>query len=104
MGRQGDESHLSKPYVYAVYGRTFLVLPYDFLVCDFRQMDTAAFREFAVQRKLKEFNVDLKVGDMYFFKADSIHEVPAFGGVQARMNLATFIGFDEDGDHISVWS
>lgn len=42
---------------------------------------------------------------MYFFKADSIHEIPAFGGDKARMNLATFIGFDEEHDKpISVWS
>ena len=42
---------------------------------------------------------------MYFFKADSVHEIPAFTGDYARMNLATFIGYDEEGtDTVSVWS
>jgi hypothetical protein len=66
-------------------------------------MKTAMFREFAATTALEACNIDLQVGDMYFFKADSIHEVPAFGGHLARMNMATFIGFDEDGDEISVW-
>ena len=29
----------------------------------------------------------LQVGDMYFFKSDSIHEVPGFVGSLARMNM-----------------
>jgi hypothetical protein len=68
------------------------------------QMRTAEFRTFAADTALEQYSVDLQVGDLYFFKADSIHEVPAFGGNFARMNMATFIGFDEQGDDVSVWS
>eukprot|EP00035_Acanthoeca_spectabilis_P036791 m.41761 g.41761 ORF g.41761 m.41761 type:complete len:382 (+) comp8249_c0_seq2:2471-3616(+) len=69
------------------------------------QIRAKNFREFAIQEQLNSCKISLQPGDMYFFKADSIHEIPAFGGDKARMNLATFIGFDEEHDKpISVWS
>ena len=50
-------------------------------------MRTDAFREYCAQTQLRSAAIDLKVGDMYFFKADSVHEIPAFTGDKARMNL-----------------
>lgn len=69
------------------------------------QLRTDAFREHCASTRMRSAPIDLAVGDMYFFKADSVHEIPAFTGDYARMNLATFIGYDEEGtDTVSVWS
>ena len=41
---------------------------------------------------------------MYFFKSDSLHEVPGFAGSLARIVQATFIGYSEEDPEIMVWS
>jgi hypothetical protein len=48
--------------------------------------------------------VDLAIGDMYFFKSDSVHEAAGFGGSRARSVLCTFIGYDPGDEEIFVWS
>ena len=55
-------------------------------------LKTSAFRDFAADAQLRSCPVDLEVGDMYFFKSDSLHEVPGFTGELARVVQATFIG------------
>ena len=55
-------------------------------------LKTSAFRDFAADAQLRSCPVDLEVGDMYFFKSDSLHEVPGFTGDLARVVQATFIG------------
>ena len=67
-------------------------------------LDTMAFRQFVEQNTIASFPVDLNTGDIYFFKSDSIHEVPGFGGRLARMTMATFIGYSEEDGQIMVWS
>ena len=39
----------------------------------------------------------------YFFKADSVHEVPGFVGHLCRINMACFIGYSQHDDEIMVW-
>jgi hypothetical protein len=67
-------------------------------------LSTDAFRAFAKQVGLPAAPIDLVPGDMYFFKSDSLHEVPGFSGSLARIVQATFIGYSEGDDEIMVWS
>lgn len=62
------------------------------------------FRELAQREKISCAPVQLSAGDMYFFKADNVHEVPAFGGNTSRVVLATFIGWSEHDPRVFVWS
>ena len=49
-----------------------------------RHVDEEAFRELAAERQIENLEVDLGLGDLYFFNTRCIHEVPAVGGDQAR--------------------
>lgn len=69
-----------------------------------RHVDEEAFRELAAERQIENHEVDLGVGDLYFFNTRCIHEVPAVGGDQARVVLAVFIGYSDDDDEVFVWS
>ena len=62
------------------------------------------FRSLAQREGIECCAVQLEVGDLYFFRCDHVHEVPAFGGDKARVVLATFIGWSEDDPRIFVWS
>jgi hypothetical protein len=62
------------------------------------------FRDLAQREGIACAPVRLQTGDMYFFKCDQVHEVPAFGGDASRVVLATFIGWSEDNPRIFVWS
>jgi hypothetical protein len=48
--------------------------------------------------------VILDPGDLYFFNTGCIHEVPGVAGEDARIVLATFIGYSSDRNEIFVWS
>ena len=63
-----------------------------------------SFRQFCQDHPVAKETVDLDVGDMYFFKTDSVHEAPPFEGKRARIVFGTFIGYGEDQPEISVWS
>jgi hypothetical protein len=48
--------------------------------------------------------IDLGEGDLYFFKADSVHQVPWFEGDRARVVLGAFVGYSEAEPTIEVWA
>jgi len=62
-----------------------------------------SFRQFTKDHEVAKADVDLEVGDMYFFKADNVHEAPGFGGARARVVFGTFIGYGEKQPEIFVW-
>ena len=66
--------------------------------------DSDDFDAHSKAENVPSYAVNLKAGDMYFFKSDSMHSVPGFGGDRNRITLATFIGVSEEGKEVSVWS
>ena len=68
------------------------------------QVEEDAFRTLVAEREIENHEVDLGVGDLYFFNTRCIHEVPAVAGDQARVVLAVFIGYSDDDDEVFVWS
>lgn len=71
---------------------------------DPRTLVPEGFRTLAQREQIACAPVRLETGDLYFFKADNVHEVPAFGGDASRVVLATFIGWSESDPRIFVWS
>lgn len=67
-------------------------------------VDNDRFRPVVESGVVPSAAVDLEVGDMYFFKSDSVHEAAGFGGSKARSVFCTFIGYDPDDGEIFVWS
>jgi hypothetical protein len=62
------------------------------------------FEDYVRDHEIDSTEVELSVGDLYFFNTGCIHEVPAIEGETGRIVLATFIGFSESDDEIFVWS
>ena len=62
------------------------------------------FHEYAKNNSIANTDVVLEPGDLYFFNTGCIHEVPGIDGEDARVVLATFIGYSEDDPEIYVWS
>ena len=71
-------------------------------VDEFLTQDT--FHEHAEKEKIKNSQIHLDPGDLYFFNTRLIHEVPGVIGPLPRIVLATFIGFSENRDEIFVWA
>lgn len=67
-------------------------------------VDNDRFRPVVESGVVPSAAVDLAVGDMYFFKSDSVHEAAGFGGTKARSVFCTFIGYDPQQEEIFVWS
>lgn len=65
---------------------------------------TETFPEYAQEHHISYYQVDLEPGDLYFFNTRLIHEVPAIGGSDPRIVLATFIGYSVNDPEIFVWS
>lgn len=63
-----------------------------------------SFRQFIRDHPVAKENVDLEVGDMYFFKTDNVHEAPPFEGKRARVVFGTFVGYGEEQPEMFVWS
>ncbi len=62
------------------------------------------FHQYAAQNKVENVQVDLEVGDLYFFNTRCIHEVPGVKGKAPRVVLAIFIGYSPDDEEVFVWS
>jgi hypothetical protein len=67
-------------------------------------LENGTFHEFARQRSMASCRVELQPGDLYFFNTRCIHEVPGVAGDAPRIVLATFIGYSDDDEQITVWS
>ena len=67
-------------------------------------VDNDHFRPVVETGAVPSVPVDLAIGDMYFFKSDSVHEAAGFGGTRARSVFCTFIGYDPQQEEIFVWS
>ena len=62
------------------------------------------FDKYATENNIKNCQVNLEQGDLYFFNTRCIHEVPPVQGTRARIVLAVFIGYSPDDDEVFVWS
>ena len=62
------------------------------------------FHSLAQREQIECCGVQLQTGDLYFFRADHVHETTTFGGDASRVVLATFIGWSRDDERIFVWS
>ena len=62
------------------------------------------FHEHAAGNNIENTQVDLEVGDLYFFNTRCIHEVPGIKGKSPRTVLAIFIGYSPDDDEVFVWA
>lgn len=67
-------------------------------------LTNSTFDDYVAEHEIGSTEVELSVGDLYFFNTGCIHEVPAVAGETGRIVLATFIGFSETDDEIFVWS
>jgi hypothetical protein len=67
-------------------------------------LENETFHEFAAAKSIPAVDVVLSPGDLYFFNTGCIHEVPGIAGDDARIVLATFIGYSSDRPDIYVWS
>lgn len=67
-------------------------------------IDDDTFYDYARENNVRNFQVDLEPGDLYFFNTGLIHEVPALDGDDPRVVLAVFIGYSDDDPEIFVWS
>lgn len=63
-----------------------------------------SFHRYAADNEIANLDVVLDPGDLYFFNTGCIHEVPGVAGEDARIVLATFIGYSTDRNEIFVWS
>ena len=73
--------------------------------------DTAAalaageFGSYLHQAAVPSATLHVEPGDFYIFNAGLLHEVPIIPvGGDARIVLATFIGYSEDDPEIHVWA
>ena len=62
------------------------------------------WHDYAREQKIGRAEIHLQPGDLYFFNTRLIHEVPGLAGEDARIVLATFIGYSPDCEEIYVWS
>jgi len=62
------------------------------------------FHEYADLKQVPSADVILKPGDLYFFNTGCIHEVPGIAGEDARVVLASFIGYSPEDADVFVWS
>lgn len=69
---------------------------------EYLQNDT--FHQYADAHSIDRVQTDLKVGDLYFFFSENIHEVPPVKGDIPRIVLAVFFGMSKDDEEIFVWS
>ena len=67
-------------------------------------LENDTFHEFAEAKWIPAVDVVLNPGDLYFFNTGCIHEVPGVAGDDARIVLATFIGYSSKRKEIYVWS
>jgi hypothetical protein len=67
-------------------------------------IEAGTFHDFAAERRIPRYRVELEPGDLYFFNTRCIHEVPAIQGTDPRSVLATFIGYSVDEKVVWVWS
>ena len=67
-------------------------------------LENETFHKFAAARSIPAVDIVLSPGDLYFFNTGCIHEVPGIAGDDARIVLATFIGYSSDREDIYVWS
>ena len=67
-------------------------------------LENDTFHDFAAAKSIPTVDVVLNPGDLYFFNTGCIHEVPGVAGDDARIVLATFIGYSSDREDIYVWS
>ena len=63
-----------------------------------------ARKEAAAMRQVDVADISLGVGDMYVFKSDVLHEVPGFGGTQARVVLASFVAYSHGKPELMCWA
>jgi len=62
------------------------------------------FHQYATENDIENVQVNLEVGDLYFFNTRGIHEVPGVKGRAPRIVLAIFIGYSPDDEEVFVWS
>ncbi len=62
------------------------------------------FYEYAEKNNIPNADIILEPGDLYFFNTGCIHEVPGIAGEDARVVLASFIGYSLDDLDVFVWS
>lgn len=67
-------------------------------------LSNSTFPEYAKANGIGSTEIQLNIGDLYFFNTGCIHEVPAVDGETGRIVLATFIGFSDNDNEIFVWS
>lgn len=67
-------------------------------------IETETFSDYAKENRIKNCQVKLSPGDLYFFNTQLIHEVPAIVGNQPRVVMAVFIGYSPEDDEIAVWA
>ncbi len=63
-----------------------------------------AFYAYVERGGIEKYELRLNEGDLYLFKSENVHEVPAFGGNRPRIVLATFFGYSPEEEEIFVWS
>ena len=86
---QAGEAALHDSFIYKVPGREAVEK-----LGGARSSLTDGFHPLAEHERIPCAAVKLALGDMYFFKADNVHEVPPFGGGSSRVVLhKTYIGW-----------
>jgi len=67
-------------------------------------IENNTFHQYAQEKKIQTYQVNLQPGDLYFFNTHCVHEVPAVEGNKPRIVLAVFIGYSQSEKEIFVWS
>jgi len=62
------------------------------------------FAAYAKQEAIEGVQIELDVGDLYFFHTENVHEVPQVARDHTRVVLAVFIGMSEEDGEIFLWS
>jgi hypothetical protein len=62
------------------------------------------FPAYAEAHQVPRVQVELNVGDLYFFYTENIHEVPQVVRTQTRVVLAAFFAMSPEDEEIFVWS
>ncbi len=62
------------------------------------------FHDYARERQVEQYRVELAPGDLYFFNTHCVHEIPPLDGDDPRIVLAVFIGYSPEQQEILVWA
>ncbi|MBS01638.1 MAG: hypothetical protein CMQ24_02875 [Gammaproteobacteria bacterium] len=68
------------------------------------RIQAGTYRSYAAQQGVREARIVVEPGDFYLFNSGLIHEVGPVTGDDARIVLATFIGYSPGDREVFVWA